>query len=190
MTVEDLCLRNEKKRLRSHFQALLKKLPSFRKQEAASLLHKPLIKVLENYSLVISFVSKEEEISLESINSHLLEEKRLALFALEEGKLKAYRVSSFKTLRKNGYGILEPDPTLCKPVEEKEIQVMVIPALAFDKSFFRLGRGKGFYDQFLGHLQEISLFPFLVGVGFKEQLYEDTLPKEAHDIALNTLLLT
>jgi 5-formyltetrahydrofolate cyclo-ligase len=51
-------------------------------------------------------------------------------------------------LKKNKWGILEPD--LGVPTPTNKIEMVVVPLLAFDKSGNRVGYGKGFYDQFLG----------------------------------------
>jgi 5-formyltetrahydrofolate cyclo-ligase len=50
-------------------------------------------------------------------------------------------------LKKNKWGILEPD--LGVPTPTNKIEMVVVPLLAFDKSGNRVGYGKGFYDQFL-----------------------------------------
>ena len=54
----------------------------------------------------------------------------------------------------NEFGILEPAKTKTKVPE-----VMLIPLLAFDKSKFRLGYGKGFYDRYLNkYIKNIKIF--------------------------------
>ncbi|RYD79632.1 MAG: 5-formyltetrahydrofolate cyclo-ligase [Sphingobacteriales bacterium] len=59
-------------------------------------------------------------------------------------------------LQKNLYNILEPQKGI---VHNGEIDMVLIPLLAFDKQGYRVGYGKGFYDRFLGNLnaQKIGL---------------------------------
>lgn len=63
-------------------------------------------------------------------------------------------------LKKNIYNILEPQKG---NLHEGEIDLVIIPLLAFDKQGYRVGYGKGFYDRFLNgsNAQKIglSLFP-------------------------------
>lgn len=49
-------------------------------------------------------------------------------------------------LQENYYGIPEPQTTA---IFEREIDMVLVPLLAFDKRGYRVGYGKGFYDRFL-----------------------------------------
>jgi 5-formyltetrahydrofolate cyclo-ligase len=61
-----------------------------------------------------------------------------------------------KDLQKNLYNILEPQKG---NLHEGEIDMVIIPLLAFDKQGYRVGYGKGFYDRFLQDInaQKIGL---------------------------------
>jgi 5-formyltetrahydrofolate cyclo-ligase len=50
-------------------------------------------------------------------------------------------------LKKNKWGILEPQQGMPTPTEE--IDMVMVPLLAFDEKGNRVGYGKGFYDKFL-----------------------------------------
>lgn len=71
-------------------------------------------------------------------------------------------------------------PTAAAPVvDPSDIDVMVIPGLAFDRHGVRLGRGGGFYDRFLGTHPDIDT----VGVVPSARSVE-LLPRESHDMAV------
>jgi 5-formyltetrahydrofolate cyclo-ligase len=72
------------------------------------------------------------------------------------------------------YGILEPSGAHV-PIEE--LDVVVVPALAFDRGGFRLGWGGGYYDRMLATLDENVTTAV---VGYDWQLV-DELPREPHD---------
>jgi len=54
--------------------------------------------------------------------------------------------------KENKWGIKEP--VNGKIIEPKEIDLIIIPLLAFDESGNRVGYGKGFYDRFLAECKE------------------------------------
>ena len=54
-----------------------------------------------------------------------------------------------KKLVVNPWGILEPSGENQEKIEQKEIDLVIIPLLVFDKNGNRVGYGKGFYDRFL-----------------------------------------
>lgn len=51
-------------------------------------------------------------------------------------------------LKRHRYGMLEPDLS-CTIVSKQEIELILVPALSYDRQRMRLGRGGGFYDRYL-----------------------------------------
>ncbi len=83
-----------------------------------------------------------------------------------------------------GYGgILEP-PATWPEVPFDEVDVIIVPGVAFDRDCMRIGYGKGFYDRMLGQRREDST---AIGVIFDELLY-DVLPLEEHDVAMDMVV--
>jgi 5-formyltetrahydrofolate cyclo-ligase len=67
------------------------------------------------------------------------------------------------------WGVMQPDIEKSKKIEISEIDIVIVPGLAFDYQKNRLGRGKGFYDRFLKRIQPPTK---KVGVAFDFQVLE------------------
>ncbi|MEO9004515.1 MAG: 5-formyltetrahydrofolate cyclo-ligase [Ginsengibacter sp.] len=63
------------------------------------------------------------------------------------GNMQHFHLSEEVELINNGYGIEEP--VNAKEILINEIDVVLIPLLAFDENGYRVGYGKGYYDKFL-----------------------------------------
>jgi 5-formyltetrahydrofolate cyclo-ligase len=66
----------------------------------------------------------------------------------KKGHMTAHRVWDLSELRSGAYGIREPAED-APVVPNHEIQLILVPGVAFDKQGGRLGRGAGYYDRFL-----------------------------------------
>lgn len=80
-------------------------------------------------------------------------------------------------------GLLEPDPQYHSVVSLDQIEGCIVPALAFDKRGYRLGRGRGYYDRAFENYNGIK-----VGIAYSAQILEMPLPNEPHDICMDYLL--
>ena len=82
----------------------------------------------------------------------------------------------------SSYGIKEPLSS--KPiVDPKDIDVVVLPAVAYNEEGTRLGMGGGYYDRFIGPLDKK---PYLLGICYEFQICSD-LPVTDHDITADFL---
>lgn len=82
-------------------------------------------------------------------------------------------------LKLNIFGILEPvNNKLYVP------ELIIVPGLAFDLQNYRLGRGKGCFDQYIKAHKNL----LTIGVCLQEQIV-DNLPIEAHDQKLDFLVV-
>lgn len=94
-------------------------------------------------------------------------------------QLDNYLLTDNTVLKLNGLNI--PEPLDGIQIDEKKIDVVFVPLLAYDKKGYRVGYGKGYYDSFLTKCR-----PDVIKVGLSffepEELIEDI---EAHDIPLN-----
>lgn len=101
------------------------------------------------------------------------------------GQLDVYRVSDIDgQLARGSFGIREPVPELCVPVELTEVDFILLPGVAFCRDGSRLGYGGGFYDKLLARLTHR---PVLAAAAFSLQLVEG-LPQEPTDCKVDWLI--
>lgn len=74
------------------------------------------------------------------------------------------------------------EPTGNDTVDISHIELIVVPAVAFDRKGNRLGRGKGYYDRLLAGSKATK-----VGVGYEFQLLGE-IPAEPHDIRMDMVI--
>lgn len=89
-------------------------------------------------------------------------------------------------LHGNRYGIPEPDVPAETLHTAEEMDVILLPLLAFDRKGHRLGTGGGWYDASLAFLgnEPRPVRPLLVGVGYAFQEIE-AVPIEPWDVDLD-----
>jgi 5-formyltetrahydrofolate cyclo-ligase len=80
-------------------------------------------------------------------------------------------------LARGRFGLLEPVGPRLGPTAIGAADVVVVPALAVDRSGVRLGRGGGYYDRALRYVRPGAT---LVAAVFDDELF-DALPAEPHD---------
>jgi len=96
--------------------------------------------------------------------------------------LRIYSLEDYQSLIPGLWGIREPPreydgkPRLnVQDAEDGGIDLVLMPGVAFDASFSRLGHGKGYYDRFLSHYSALApvrgwSMPTLLALGFQQQL--------------------
>ncbi len=95
--------------------------------------------------------------------------------------LVAVRYALGDTLDSGPFGIPAPHGP---GVDPADIDIVVVPGLAFTVDGHRLGQGGGFYDRFLPRLRADCL---TVGLGFREQII-DFVPTDEHDRTLSHVI--
>ncbi|UWG98254.1 5-formyltetrahydrofolate cyclo-ligase [Dehalobacter sp. DCM] len=82
------------------------------------------------------------------------------------------------------FGIREPRPGNSRVVVPSDIDIVLVPGVAFDGRGNRIGFGKGFYDRFLPQLRDNVT---IVGLAYSCQIV-DKIDAEAHDFTMSLLV--
>lgn len=91
-------------------------------------------------------------------------------------------ITAFDQLETVYYGLLEPIEEWTEEVEQDEIDLMIVPGLAFNRDGYRLGFGGGYYDRYLQHYKGKK-----IALAFTQQIVS-TIPIESHDMAVDAII--
>lgn len=130
----------------------------------------------EGFDAVMLYLSMRSEVETDGLLERLhyagkhvcapvvdTEQNHLMPRRIQEGK---------KALVRHRYGMLEPN-TACPLVSITDLQLIIVPGIAFDSNGYRLGYGKGFYDRFLAECSHA----IPIGLAYQIQVVEDTFPQ-------------
>ena len=177
-------IRKKKKELRSKIYKLQKSLTESEEREENAQIAQ-IIEDNEHFQKakwVMAYWPMPHEVDLRKLMSRW-DEKNWVLPSIEDGILVLKRFESEESLIvSNHFGILEPSGEAIYNFEE--IDMVLVPGVAFDKSGGRLGHGKGYYDNLLPKLKNA----LTIGVGFSYQLVAKA-PCEEHDYTLDGVII-
>lgn len=102
---------------------------------------------------------------------------------ISQDQMQMHQVSAeMPNLEQNHLGLMEPMMNL-PLVQPEQLTGLIIPGMIFNQNGVRLGRGKGYYDRYLGRCRGIK-----VGLCFSFQIIEEQIPNEAHDVRMDYLI--
>lgn len=128
---------------------------------------------------VMIYLSTGDELRTDELAARVLQDRKLLIAprVAPENRLVPLAVRSLSDDLESGYrGIREPRSS-CLPVPLGEIDLLIVPGLAFDAHGRRLGRGGGYYDRLLAAPE---LRAATVGLCFELQILPD-IPALGHD---------
>jgi len=130
---------------------------------------------------VLFYVSFKNEVDTINLIKQSFEQKEIFVPKVNEDELEIYRIESLDDLEEGAYGILEPS-NKNQRAKFVEIDLALIPGVAFDLSGHRIGFGKGFYDKLNQNLTCLK-----VGLAYNFQIV-DNIPAEKHDLPVDLII--
>lgn len=162
---------------------LTKEQVDFLSQKIISTLVKlPVFKSSQNIMLYLSFGNEVNSFNLIELCKEQ-GKKVIVPFCIKEGRqIVPTEIKNVEEdLVRAKFGYLQPKKELVKPVDTQEIDLIILPGLAFDRGCYRISYGGGYYDRFLGKLN--FSIP-TIGLIYDFQLI-DLAPIEEHDIPVD-----
>lgn len=113
------------------------RLDSFNRSKRIAL-YSPILNEVRTSQVFLKSIELEKEVYFPRVNGSSLD---------------FYRIHDLNQLKVGNFSVLEPECSLIK-VDPQQIDLFIIPGLAFDDSGNRLGYGKGYYDRTLINIPE------------------------------------
>jgi len=174
---------NKKKNLRKALKYQRSQIPIQEIKKRSLSLNKTILQANEfmGADVIFCYISFDNEINTYDILNYCLNKKRLCVPVIEDRVMKLSLIYNLNDLVKNKYGIYEPR----KIIEKKayDIDLAIVPGLAFNPFGYRIGYGGGYYDKFLSKFEGLSIAMVL-----KEFLITSIIP-EKHDYPVNKLFI-
>ena len=102
-------------------------------------------------------------------------------YCFRSGIMQAAIVTDLSQLKPSMLNIPAP-PDSAPVIRPEDLDLVIVPALTYDKNGYRLGYGGGYYDRYL-----CGLAAFTAGLA-RQRLLSEELPVEQHDIAVNCVV--
>jgi 5-formyltetrahydrofolate cyclo-ligase len=162
------------------------KLTSSEREEKSKAITERFLQMAEKIggTTIFLYVSFKSEVNTHGLIQLLLNSGKIVavpVVSVRDRKMKAVRLVDLKNDLVSGYcGILEPKPEIIptRCIDNRSIEIVVLPGSVFDERGGRLGYGGGYYDRFLA--QEVSSSAARIALSYEFQV-KKLIPQESHD---------
>lgn len=136
----------------------------------------------QNSKTVMFYVSFNNEVYTHDMIREALKNKLVIVPKVTHKEIEPSVIMDLNNLLPSGkFGILEPIEVMKIPY--KNIDLVLVPGIIFDKEGYRIGYGFGYYDKFLKKVSKA----IKIGLAFDFQII-DTVPREMHDVPMDLIV--
>ncbi len=143
-------------------------------------------KKFKNANFIMSYVSKRYEVdSWEIIRKSLEMGKKVAVpYVLKEERVMIPSlILDPAELLPGPYGVYQPHSDNVRQVDFNQLEIVLVPGIAFDRDGNRLGHGQGYFDRFLKKIPKT----YSIGLAYELQIL-NSLPIFEEDIPVTALI--
>ncbi|WP_252236928.1 5-formyltetrahydrofolate cyclo-ligase [Clostridium sp. CH2] len=183
-----MTIMEDKKKLRREILKLRKEIDSEEKKNFDNIIHNKFLKskFYSQCKNIFVYISYDSEIDTKTLIRRALKDGKniyVPRTNYETKLMEAIRIVSLENLTEDEHGILEPkENELATNLDN--IDLIIMPGVAFDKNGGRMGYGGGFYDRYLNKckkdIHKISLAYDFQVVG--------CIPMDKHDIRIDYII--
>lgn len=149
----------------------------------SDLIIKNLASYIENIQNIMIFMDMKTEVKITKL-LELYPKKNFFISKITNSKNREMKINKYNKneliLHKFGYYESSSNDFY----DEEILDVVIVPALAFDSKKNRIGFGGGYYDTFLEKVRQKNNKALFIGVCYDFQII-DNIPTEKHDVTLD-----
>ncbi len=139
------------------------------------------LKIFNDSVVIALFKSREDEFNTDDLINYALKNKKIVLLPrIDQDNMFFLRIDDNTIYEESKFHVLEPIYEQEKIINQMDL--IIVPGLAFDQKGSRLGYGKGYYDRFLKDKDT-----YKIGVCYDEQIV-DLVPTNDHDVSLDMIV--
>lgn len=137
---------------------------------------------------ILFYVATKDEVKTESMIKKAIEYGKRVVVPISNVKKKTLSLSELRSfneeLKPGAFNILEPKEEFIRPVSPEEIDLVIVPGVAFDEKGNRIGYGMGFYDRFLKTVRKDTP---VIGLAYNFQIV-DEIPIDDKDVTVDKVV--
>ena len=134
--------------------------------------------IYKKAKVIALYNSLKDEVDTSYLITESLKEKIILLPKIFDDNMEYIKINNNTKYNKSHFGVLEPVGS----IYQDKIDLIIVPGVAFDKKFNRLGFGMGYYDKYL---KKHNVYK--IGLCFNEQMV-DILPHNELDIPMDMII--
>jgi 5-formyltetrahydrofolate cyclo-ligase len=143
----------------------------------------------KNANVVMWYLDSRSELRTRgAVSEALAIEKTIVIPYCDNYELHLWRLRNLDELVSGSYGILEPPKSRwnegARQIDIEQLDMIIVPGVAFDRFGNRLGNGHGYYDRFLARLPPHTP---IIAACFESQMF-DNIPVDPHDIPIHKVV--
>lgn len=178
-----------KNELRKKLKKIRDDIPSDKRKIEEEIIAETLLnsEIYKNSKSIFIYNSFRSEVDTSYIIEEALDFGKIVALPITnpiDHSMEAYEINKDSVFIQDAYGIQSPDKKTSKIINPKEIDLAIVPMLAYDSYGNRLGYGGGYYDRYLPRLREDAI---VVGLAFSNQFVEE-IPIEKYDKKLDYVI--
>lgn len=141
----------------------------------------------KEYNNFMSYVNIKKEVRTRLIIDNLIKKNKTVSVPIclqKTTNLIASKINSLDELESSFFNLFEPKKEKIEEISPINLEVIIIPGIAFDRSGNRIGFGKGYYDRFLKKVKPGAL---KIAMAYDFQVLKD-LPTDSFDVNMDMII--
>lgn len=182
----------DKKSIRKNILKIRENLNIDEKKKMDDIIKEKLINSNEYLSAknIFIYISYGSEINTKNIILKAIEDNKEVYVPRTEVKtnnMDAVNIISFDKLIRNAYGILEPS-NMEPFIDPNELDLIVVPGVAFDNNKGRIGYGAGYYDRYFNKINKNNYNRInKVALAYDFQIINE-VPMDKYDMSVDCII--